>query len=397
MSDSASAGPTGPDSRVRRLLFVTHEFPPAHGGAGTVTREWARAAVELGWGVEVLAAGETDPADRGEPYPVVRMGHRGRQDRGARRALLRYLRARPPRSGERWIVSEPGALRALLDAPAADLPPAASRRPVVLLHGSEILRLTSGRRRRDRLRAFLEGAALVVVLSAANRTLLAERLPGLSTECRVVPGAASGALGAHPREERSPSPAHPDRLTVLTVGRVHPRKGQRKVLAALRALPERTRAGVRYHLVGPAVHPGYARRLRRDIRAADFPVVWSGPLGAAELEEAYRAADLFVLASQPYGRSLEGFGLVYLEAGRYGLPVLGTRNGGVAEAIAEGETGLLVPLGDPRALAGAIERLLRDPEERTRLGAAGRARARAWTWREAVTSALGTPENPKTD
>lgn len=398
MSVSESVPGNNPVVRAQRLLFLTHEFPPAHGGAGTVTREWARAATRLGWEVEVLAAGKEDPVDRAEPYPVVRMGHRGRQDLRARRALLRYLRARSPRPGERWIVSEPGALRALLDASPGELPPAPAPSPLVLLHGSEILRFTSRRGLRGRLRALLERADRVVVLSAANRTLLRECLPGLSTECQVVPGAASGSSGAPATGERTPTRgASPDRLTLLTVGRVHPRKGQREVLAALRQLPADCRARVRYHLVGPAVHRGYARGFRQDLRRADFPVEWKGAVGAEELDAAYRAADLFVLASQPYGRSLEGFGLVYLEAGRYGLPVVGTRNGGVGEAIADGETGLLVPPGDPQALAGVLERLLRSPGERIRLGAAGRQRAHAWTWQDAVALALGPPAKAKTD
>jgi glycosyltransferase involved in cell wall biosynthesis len=397
MSVCESAAESDPCVGAERLLFVTHEFPPAHGGAGTVTREWARAAADLGWKVEVLAPGESDPADSREPYPVVRMGHRGRQDFRARRALLQHLRARPERPGERWIISEPGALRALLDPPARSLPPAPGPAPVVLLHGSEILRLTGRRALRDRLGAFLEKAALVVVLSAANRALLRKCLPGLSTECRVVPGAASGPRGEEPVDCGPSSRVGADRLTLLTVGRIHPRKGQREVLAALRALPAGSRARIRYRLVGPAVHAAYARRLRREIRRADFPVEWSGPLGADELEDAYRAADLFILASQPYGRSLEGFGLVYLEAGRHGLPVLGTRNGGVGEAIADGETGLLVPPGNTAALAAAIERLLGNPEERARLGTAGRERAISWTWREAVASVLGRPAGAKTD
>ncbi len=60
-----------------------------------------------------------------------------------------------------------------------------------------------------------------------------------------------------------------------------------------------------------------------------------------------------------------------------GLPVVASAVGGIPEAVADGETGLLVPPNDPEALAGALGRLLADPELRRRLGAAGRRRAEA--------------------
>mgnify|MGYP001561056856 CR=1 FL=1 len=68
----------------------------------------------------------------------------------------------------------------------------------------------------------------------------------------------------------------------------------------------------------------------------------------------------------------EGFGLAALEGMDAGLPVVASRLGGLPEVLEDGRTGLLVPPGDARALAVAIERLLANPEERRALGAAGR-------------------------
>lgn len=82
--------------------------------------------------------------------------------------------------------------------------------------------------------------------------------------------------------------------------------------------------------------------------------------------------DVFVMSS-----ITEGLGTSILDAMACRKPVVGTRAGGIPEVVADGETGWLVPVGDPRALAAAIVRLLRDPAERERLGEVGRRRVEA--------------------
>jgi glycosyltransferase involved in cell wall biosynthesis len=82
-----------------------------------------------------------------------------------------------------------------------------------------------------------------------------------------------------------------------------------------------------------------------------------------------RSADLFVMSSVT-----EGLGSAVLDAMALALPVVGTRAGGIPEAVEEGVTGLLVPPGRSEALAEAIVRLLNDPTARQRMGTAGRAR-----------------------
>jgi glycosyltransferase involved in cell wall biosynthesis len=92
--------------------------------------------------------------------------------------------------------------------------------------------------------------------------------------------------------------------------------------------------------------------------------------------DALAAADLFAMPSRT-----DSFGITYLEAWCYGLPVIGARAGGVPDVIDDGRDGLLVPFGDLEAIAGAIGRLLHDRDEAQRLGAAGREKVmRELTW-----------------
>jgi len=94
-------------------------------------------------------------------------------------------------------------------------------------------------------------------------------------------------------------------------------------------------------------------------------------LGARDdVPELLRTADVFILSSH-----WEGMPLAVIEAMMSGLPVVATDVGGVSEAVVHGETGFLVPPGNPDALALALDRLLTDPALRRRMGEAGRRRA----------------------
>jgi phosphatidylinositol alpha-1,6-mannosyltransferase len=80
------------------------------------------------------------------------------------------------------------------------------------------------------------------------------------------------------------------------------------------------------------------------------------------------------------GRAGEGFGIVYLEAGAHGKPVLAGNVAGALDAVIDGETGLLVDPTDPLAVGEAIIRLLLDTELASRLGRGGAERARSLAW-----------------
>jgi len=107
-------------------------------------------------------------------------------------------------------------------------------------------------------------------------------------------------------------------------------------------------------------------------------VAWQGGQAQAAVLEAYRRADLFALASRVADDGdRDGLPNVLMEAQSQALACVATDVSAIPELIADGETGLLVPPENPAALAVALERLIREPGLRARLGGAGQAKIRA--------------------
>jgi glycosyltransferase involved in cell wall biosynthesis len=161
---------------------------------------------------------------------------------------------------------------------------------------------------------------------------------------------------------------------ILSVGRAVAKKGYDDLLAALAQLPPALPWRF-IHIGGGAL----AKRLRRRAAALGIAgrIEWRGARTQDEVLDAYRAADLFVLASRVAADGdRDGLPNVLMEAQSQGLACISTAVAGVLELIEDGSTGLLVPPGDPARLAAAIEALLRDPVRRAALGAAGEARVR---------------------
>lgn len=155
---------------------------------------------------------------------------------------------------------------------------------------------------------------------------------------------------------------------VLTVGRLIARKGHAYLIEAMARL---THLGVQLVIVGE----GHERpELEEKVRALHLEqrITFAGRVSDAELQERYRACQVFVLpAIVDSSGDTEMLGMVSLEAMRYAKPVVSTKVGGVADIVQDGVTGLLVEQRDPDALAAAIERVLADPALATALGQAG--------------------------
>jgi glycosyltransferase involved in cell wall biosynthesis len=175
------------------------------------------------------------------------------------------------------------------------------------------------------------------------------------------PASRPGADGSDPQQP----------VVLLSVGRRVAKKGYDDLLQALAMLPRDLHWRFEHVGGGPLGDALKSQAVRLGI--ADR-VHWLGAQSQAEVFAAYRRADLFALASKIAGDGdRDGLPNVLMEAAHQELACLATNLAAIPELIGEGETGLLVPAADPAALAAALERLIRDPALRRRLGTQARA------------------------
>ncbi len=165
-------------------------------------------------------------------------------------------------------------------------------------------------------------------------------------------------------------------LRILFVGRLERRKGIDVLFDAIAALGP-TAEGVSFDIVGrdePGEH-SWEGRWKASSAASAAHVRFHGQVPDAALGRFYEECDIFVAPSL-----YESFGLIYLEAMGRGKAVVATHAGGIPEVVEDGVTGILVPPGNPVALAAALRTLIRQPETRRQYGRAGRERyLRAFT------------------
>jgi glycosyltransferase involved in cell wall biosynthesis len=158
--------------------------------------------------------------------------------------------------------------------------------------------------------------------------------------------------------------------TLLTVSRLSAADAYKGVDVLIEAMPRICELcpEARLRIVGDGADRARLERMAQE-RGVAARVTFLGELREEAVRREYEEAAVFVLPSKK-----EGFGIVYLEAMSYGLPVVAARAGGTLDVVEDGVTGILVPPDEPAQLASAVGGLLLLPEERAALGAAGRRR-----------------------
>ena len=251
------------------------------------------------------------------------------------------------------------------------------RAPVVVtLHTSVRHTLRAGTLRWRLLRPFgaavegwavAEAAAVITFVPPTARLVTAAGVP--PDRVHVIPSGFEPALFA----AASPDPevAVLGRRRVVYVGRLHP---QKDVETLVRAAPRLRASDVRVVIVGDGPDGAALRGLVGELRIGDM-VTFLGAVPHARVPAVLATADVVALPSR-----YEELGSVLVEAMCTGVPVVASRTGGIPDVVVDGVTGLLVPPGDPGALAAALDRVLEDAPLASAMAAAARERSAAYRW-----------------
>jgi phosphatidylinositol alpha-mannosyltransferase len=342
-----------------KVLLVCPYSWSTPGGVGAHVGHLARALRERGHEVRVLAPseGEVEPGvlSVGRSFPIPYNGSVARLAFGPRvagRIRVALRRSRP----DLVHVHEPFApsvgLLTLLN----------TRLPVVATFHAAVSRSRAYRVAAPALRPLYRRlAARIAVSEEARRTAEAVFGDGI----RIVPNGVEWS--------RFSSLPPPLGSLIFFLGRMERRKGAAVLVEAFTLLaPERPDAelvlageGPERKTVEDAVPEGLRER-----------VTFTGRIDPAELAEVFGRAAL-VCAPSLGG---ESFGIVLLEAMAAARPVVASSIPGYAAVVRDGVDGILVPPGDAKALAGALRRVLADPDASRAMGEAGRERARRYDW-----------------
>jgi glycosyltransferase involved in cell wall biosynthesis len=372
-----------------RILHLTTEFPPIiYGGLGTAVGGLVKASATAGITTGVLLFGEC----RGSSYgKFVSLQEPARPRRthsavGAKifevswhqgvEAIARTAATWRPdilHLHSFWLWPVARGLRARLGKPLVYTVHSLDRAEYELGQGpAECLTQWVGQE------AVISSADRVIALTQSERELLKSYCPGVDGRVRVV-GNGIDDVPLTPRARSRDS----DAPLVLFNGRFVERKGIRELMEAIE-LVLREEPCVQFVLVGGHrgcsgaqmeswLLPTWLRPLRAQIQFA-------GWLTPRQLTEWYRRADILVVPSW-----YEPFGMVILEGMLHGLAVAASAVGGPMEILDHERTGLLFPARDSKALAEAILRLVRNPDRRLCIGAAGATEVRErWLWHRII-------------
>ncbi|HPF62793.1 MAG: glycosyltransferase family 4 protein [Gemmatimonadetes bacterium] len=375
-------------------LLLTYDFPPLGGGIARMMEELARGHPPGSLIVSTGTIADQEEVDAALPNVVdripVAVGRlktlQGRLLWSRRAAAL----ARDPGARFAWC----GTLR-----PAGY--PARwawerSRLPYgILFYGGDLLavrpKLARSRLKRRAYAPLLDDAATLVAISHWTAGLLREVLLDLGLEdatqrIRVVP------LGTDPMrfvpdavaaERFRVSRGLPAGRWLVTVARLVPHKGIDtgiEVLAHLAA----EHPDLRYAVIGRGTYHDALLAQATALGVADRLHILTD-VGDDDLPGAFAMGEIYLGLSRQVGLDAEGFGIALLEASACAVPVVAGASGGIADAVENGVTGLLVTPDDPEAASDAVRHLLADGALARQLGAAGRARVeRRFTWDRVV-------------
>ncbi len=348
-----------------RVLVLTPDFPPVRGGIQTLVHRLVSNLQGIETRVVTLDAVGAQEFDRCEHLDV----HRTHAV-GQRRLAVAGLNATALREAVRFRPAVVLSAHIVMSPAAAVIARALGRPVVQYVYAKEI-------RGKPRLAAFAAHQATAIIAISRYSEQLVRGVGADSRRIRLIsPGVDLPPLT---RSSLTLATGEPPRL--ITVSRLEDRyKGQDVLMRAMPLIRAQI-PGAELVVVGDGPLRGYLERLAGTHGISDC-VRFVGAVDDADRDAWLQRSRVFAMPSRlpAAGLAGEGFGIVYLEAGWRGLPVVAGNVAGALDAVVDGETGLLVDPTDHVAVAQSIATLLADPQRAATMGRAGIAHAREFSW-----------------
>jgi phosphatidyl-myo-inositol dimannoside synthase len=361
-----------------RCLIVTQCFYPDVGGIEGLMTDLAGQCMKAGYEVTVFAdrirqrpAAPVPP----KPYPIARFGGPRPWRRWRKRLALAACIEQQGEGiagifADSWKSVE--ALPDKLDIPVS-----------VLAHGMEFPASASPNKG-NRIEAALKRCSAVIANSAYTASLVAPFLGAEAKKIRVVHPPIAPLPEPDPAGRAEIERALGGRRPILaSIARLEPRKG---IDTVIRAMPELLRHFPEcvYAIAGAGPDRPRLEALAK-AEGVENATLFMGRVSDQVKPALLARADLFAMPVRREGSSVEGFGISYLEAGWFAVPSVAGREGGAADAVLDGETGLVCNGSDLGAVTNSLLLLLQDDALRSRLGAAAQRRIKQeLSWEAAI-------------
>jgi len=243
----------------------------------------------------------------------------------------------------------------------------------VICHGTDILTASHSARKKRLMQKIFQSASNIVANSEFTAGLI-KNLGDFKSKISIITPATDFLDKATEADSASVINRYKleNKKILLTVGRLIKRKNQTAVIKAMATLNKRWPDLV-YLIVGKGPYQKNLEELAQRLKVKSN-VILVGAVAGRDLPDYLMAADIFINVEQADSLEVPGFGLVFLEANALGKPVIGSRVGGITEAIVEGQTGLLIDPNQQSELEKAISSLLEDKQLAHRLGEQGQQR-----------------------
>ena len=371
------------DDTPKKILMFNHEFPPIGGGGGWVSYFLGKHFAAAGHDVHLITSRFRDcpTNEKVEGFHVHRVpALRKNPDVCAVHEMLTYAissslyglrfakRFKPdivqvffgiPAGGGAYLLRKRRDVPYVVFLGGRDVP---SRNPDPPYYRWLYLVL------KPIIRSIWGNASRVVACSDGLRDLARETTTDVKMD--VIPDGLDLS-----RFEPTPRSTCPEKVRILTIGRLIPRKGFQFLIRALPQIVENAAHDFEIEIVGDGPYQKELLKLAADLDVAGH-IRFAGSVPYSELPQKYRDANIFILPSLA-----EGMPLVVLEAMGTGLPIAASRVQGIDELVAEDVNGALFDPGDADGLARSLVKLINAGKGRIEMGKASVERVKPYDWK----------------